>query len=312
MIKTTSHYNMGFTEDERKENLRLLKEELLKIDPVAQFKEMGCDINIVNGSQHKFYFDIVKDNRLVGRLDMGKLSYTKKQPNGSSIEIFHTKTNLEEQLKNNTPFLPLTVRMELDMFRYFLKHEPIETNPLYTKEEKLMHKMNNIQEKNNELLAELSTINNDGRLLDVLGDTPHLRETFKGEELNNLYQCSKFKPNDTYHKYLLSVKDGESNLIIREIEHEGKPGFVGAVMTYKDGLHSLQTFKPIQKLDRAALREILDRPNPLYEMEPEPVKSNVVPFEKPQEEPSGNHDLADYDDAPDEPEQQKRKARLKP
>lgn len=38
MIKTTSHYIMAFTDEEREENKRLLKEELLKVDYAADFK----------------------------------------------------------------------------------------------------------------------------------------------------------------------------------------------------------------------------------------------------------------------------------
>lgn len=301
---------MAFTDEEREENKKLLKEELLKVDYAADFKAMGCDLHFVNGREHKFLLDIVKDNRLVMRLDLGKLSYTKNQPNGSSIEIFHTKANLEEQLKNNTPFLPIPVRMELDIARYFLKYEPVETNPLYTDQEKLTHKMNRLNEKNYQLMAELGQIHADGNLLNILENAPSLRTPMKGEELNAAFKTGKFIEGDNYHKIMLSVKDGESNLLIREIEHKGVQGYVGAVMTYQDGLISLQTFKPIQTLDRAALREVLDIPNPLLEQEIEPVKSNVLQFEKPVEAVEDLDDEGiEHDD--NEPEV-KRKRSFKP
>lgn len=310
MIKTTSHYIMKFTEEEREENKRLLKEELLKVDYAADFKAMGCDLHFVNGREHKFLLDIVKDNRLVMRLDLGKLSYTKNQPNGSCIEIFHTKANLEEQLKNNTPFLPIPVRIELDSARYFLKHEPVETNPLYSVQEKINHKMNGINDKNNNFIAELNQIHTDGNLLKILENAPCLRTQMKGDELNTTFKTDKFKANDNYYKIMLSAKDSESNLLIREIEHKGTQGYVGAVMTYQDGLLSLQTFKPIQTLDRADLKEILSIPNPLLEPELEPVKSNVLPFEKPVE---AVEDLDDEGIEHDDNETEvKRKRKFKP
>ncbi|KAI3485525.1 hypothetical protein L1887_51146 [Cichorium endivia] len=150
---TTSHYTMAFTDEEREENLRLLKEELLKVDYAADFKEMGCDLHITHGKNYSFVFNVVKDNRLVTAINMGPLSYAKtntKNGKESTIYIDYKKENLEEQLRTNSRLLPMEVRMELDIVRYFLKHEPFETNPLYTEQEKLIHKMNRLNEKNNE------------------------------------------------------------------------------------------------------------------------------------------------------------------
>lgn len=313
MIKTTSHYTMAFTDEEREENLRLLKEELLKVDYAADFKEMGCDLHITHGKNYSFVFNVVKDNRLVTAINMGPLSYAKtntKNGKESTIYIDYKKENLEEQLRTNSRLLPMEVRMELDIVRYFLKHEPFETNPLYTEQEKLIHKMNRLNEKNNDFLAELGQIHTEGNLLKILENAPFLRTPMKGEELNAAYKTGKFIEGDNYHKIMLSVKDGESNLLIREIEHKGVNGFVGAVMTHQDGLLSLQTFKPIQTLNREALREVLSIPNPLLEPAAEPVKSNVIPFEKPVEAVEElDHEIVEHDDSETEV---KRKRTFKP
>ena len=306
---------MTFTDEEREENSRLLKQELKQVDYLKEFKALGVDINITNGRQFSLVCNLVRNDRLIAAFDMGQLSYPVKQNNGNTINIGYKKENLEEQLKTNSPFIPHEVRRELDIFLYTCKHEPIDTNPLYSKEEKVMHKMNNLNNKNNELMSEYNKISDEGRLLEVLENLPFLKSSMKGSDLNQAFNCTRFTPNDNYHKFIISVKDGESNLIIREAEKNGKTGYAAAIMSYQDGLYSLQEFKPLQKLDRELLREVLSRPNPLLEadmeVEPEAVKSNVVPFEKPQEEV--DQDEADYeDDEPDEPEvTQKKRHKLK-
>ncbi|WP_350613192.1 hypothetical protein [Pseudomonas sp. HY7a-MNA-CIBAN-0227] len=309
-------------DNEKEENTKALKKELKQVDYLKEFTALGVDIHITNGRQFSLVCNLVRNDRLITAIDLGKLSYPVKQNNGNTINIDYKKENLEEQLKSNSPFIPHEVRRELDVFLYRCKHEQKEsTNPLYSPQEKLMMRMNNLNDTNNELTNELKGMEND-RLLSYLGDMSFIRETISGSDLNKDFQCEKFKADQEYHKFIVGVKVGgdnpmiESTLLIREHEHKGVKGFVGGVISYQDGLHSLQTFKPIQSLDRELLREVLSRPNPLLEadkqVEPEPVKSNVVPFEKPQEE-TVDHDEADLeDDEPDEPEvTQKKRHKLK-
>ena len=315
---------MAFTDEEREENTRTLKKELLKVDFVAEYKSMDCDLHIVNGRNHGFLVDIVRDNRLVMRLDLGPLSYTKKQPNGSTIEISHTKANLEDQLKNNTPFLPYEVRKDLDIARYFLKHEPIESNPRYTSEEKEVAKAkrinktaNLLSQKTNELIQEFTQLHEAGKLLTVmsnLADLPTVKQSMTGEALNKMFQTDNFKDECNYHKFQISFTDGGSHLIVREANEDGRNAFAGAIMSYQDGLYSLQRFKPIQSLDKELLREILNRPTPEFEItpeaEPEVVKSNILPFEKPVEAVEElDHEIVEHDDSETEV---KRKRTFKP
>lgn len=324
MIKTTSHYNMTFTDEEKAENTRLLKEELKAVNYSKEFEALGVDIDIRNGRDFTLVCNLVKDDRLIASFSLGKPSYPVKQKNGNTIDISYKKENIEEQLKSNTPFLPYEMRKELDFLLYRCKFEQKDsTNPLYSQQEKLMMRMNKLNDTNNEMMAQLKNMEPE-QLISYLGNMSLIREDVNGADLRKDFKCEKFSADQDYSKFIIGVKDGGDNaridsyLVIREHEQNGINGFVGGVITHQDGLYNLQTLTAIQKLDRELLREALSRPNQLpdvdNEIEPEPVKSNVVPFEKPQEELlSVDDNEAEYEEEPDEPEQkQAKKSRFKP
>lgn len=324
MIKQTSHYIMNWTDEEKEENTKLLKQELKTVNYSKEFEALGVDIEIKNGRDFSLVCNLIKDDRLIASINLGKPSYPVKHKNGNTIDINYKKENIEEQLRSNLPFLPYEMRKELDLFLYRCKYEQKDsTNPLYSSQEKLMMRMNKLNDVNNEVMAQLKIMEPE-QLISYLGNMSLIREDVNGADLRKDFKCDKFTADQDYSKFIVGVKDAgdipriDSYLVIREHEQNGVKGFVGGVITHQDGLYNLQTLTPIQKLDRELLREALSRPNQLpevaKEIEPEPVKSNVVPFEKPQEEVlSVDDNETEYEEEPDEPEQkQARKSRFKP